>query len=311
MIRRFFALYAIALIAFAASSCQKEPGPNGRLTDVSISVAMPELESKVISDGKSADIVYWAGFDENGNPVDGLNGIASVSGMHASFDVKLVKHYTYSFVFWAQDSDCKAYDLREFVEYGKVGVSYEGAANDESRDAFYKQEDITITSADEVKTIRLSRPFAQINFLAADYQSIEDVDLQSTLQSTVSIAGLPTVLNGLDGTVSGEASTSFTAAAVPADPAYMTVRNVKYGWYSMNYVLAGDEKKLNEVTASFTHGKSVTPIEVLVENVPYRRNHRTNIIGSFLTDFAEVKVVIMNGFDDPTYNVDEEGNPIL
>ena len=102
-----------------------------------------------------------------------------------------------------------------------------------------------------------------------------------------------------------------TAAAVPADPAYMTVRNETYGWYSMNYVLAGDEKKLNEVTASFTHGKSVTPIEVLVENVPYRRNHRTNIIGSFLTDFAEVKVVIMNGFDDPAYNVDEEGNPIL
>lgn len=304
-------MYAIALIAFAASSCQKEPGPNGRLTDVSISVAMPELESKVISDGESADIVYWAGFDENGNPVDGLNGIASVSGMHASFDVKLVKHYTYSFVFWAQDSDCKAYDLREFVEYGKVGVSYEGAANDESRDAFYKQEDITITSADEVKTIRLSRPFAQINFLAADYQSIEDVDLQSTLKSTVSIAGLPTVLNGLDGTVSGDASTYFTAAAVPTDPAYMTVKNEMYGWYSMNYVLAGDEKKLNEVTASFTHGKSVTPIEVLVENVPYRRNHRTNIIGSFLTDFAEVKVVIMNGFDDPAYNVDEEGNPIL
>lgn len=309
MIKRLFTVSAMIAIAL---SCQKESvrQTGTGIESVQIAVALPETLTRSISDGESADIVYWAGFDDAGTAVDGLNGSAPVNGRFAEFDVKLVKHYTYSFVFWAQDADSKAYDLSAFASQGKIGVSYEGSANDESRDAFYKQEDIMIQSSGETKNIVLSRPFAQINFLAADYKSVEDVDVHKSLKSTVSISGLPTVLNGLDGSVEGSGATVLVPAAVPTDPAYFIVNEVEYGWYSMNYILAAEEKNLNVVTAVFSHDKSEYPVEVEVSNVPYQRNHRTNIIGNFLTEMAEVKVIVMEGFDDPANNIDEEGNPI-
>ena len=117
-------------------------------------------------------------------------------------------------------------------------------------------------------------------------------------------------MNVRTGEVEGSASTKLEATAVPTDPAYYSVQGVQYGWYSMNYILAADAKKLNSVSATFTHDKSANPVVIEVQNVPYQRNHRTNIIGNFLTEIAEVTVVVLERFDDPAYNVDEEGNPI-
>lgn len=310
--KKILLITTAVLGVFLASSCQKETAEAGdEEVTVNFTVALPGSDTKaLISDGLSADIVYWAAFDENGGTIDGMNGSAEVKDKNASFDVVLVKNYTYKFVFWAQDSDCKAYDLSTFSKDGKIRISYQGDANDESRDAFYKQEDVMIQASGEVRTIRLYRPFAQINFLAADYKSVEEVEVHKSLRSTVSISGLPNVLNGLDGSVEGDATTELVAAAVPASPAYFTVNGTQYGWYSMNYILASSEKDLGLVTATFTHDKSDKPVHIAVPNVPYERNHRTNIIGNFLTGIAEVKVIVMEGFEDPSYDIDEEGNPI-
>lgn len=299
------------LMTLAASvSCQKENHGIGGDVKVSVRfiVAAPaDAQTKAIADGQTVNFVYWAAFDENDAPVEGLNGKEPITGKTASFDVQLVKDYPYNFVFWAHYEDENgvqdAYDLSAFVSESKVQVSYEGAANDECRDAFHKREFIRITSAGQSRTIELTRPFAQINFLASDYQSVEEVDVHESLKSTISIEGLPTVLNILDGSVEGTGTTVLTAAAVPTDPAYFYVKGVKHGWYSMNYVLAADEKKLNTVTATFTHDKSANPVVLEVPNVPYQRNHRTNIIGNFLTEFASVNVIVVEGFDDPDYNI--------
>ena len=294
---------------FAAASCQKEPVQgviDGEKVTTTFTVALPQTATKTISDGLSADIVYWAAFDENGRALEGMNGTAVVNDRKASFDVILVKHYTYKFVFWAQDSDCTAYDLTSFNTTGKVAVSYEGTANDESRDAFYRQADVMIQTAGEVKTIELYRPFAQINFLAADYKAIEAVGLHNGMTSTVKISGLPTVLNGLDGSVAELTGVAaLTAAAVPTDPAYYTVNGQEYGWYSMNYVLAAVEKDIftSDVTGVFNHAKK-SDIEVPVANVPYQRNYRTNIIGNFFTDHVTINLVVMEKFNEPDYLVE-------
>ena len=305
------------MMMLAAVSCQKENRGADSSDKVSVRfvVATPaDAQTRAIADGKTVNFVYWAAFDEDNAPVNGLNGKEPLIDMTASFDVRLVKDYPYNFVFWAHYEDengvQNAYDLTSFVSSSKVSVSYEGLANDEYRDAFHKQEIIIINSPGESRTIELVRPFAQINFLAADYQSVEEVDVHTSLKSTVAIAGLPTVLNVLDGSVEGEGTTVLSATAVPTDPAYYSVNGVQHGWYSMNYVLAADEKKLNTVTATFTHDKSDKPVVLEVPNVPYQRNHRTNIIGNFLTEMAEVTVVVLEEFEDPAYNIDEEGNPI-
>ena len=304
-------LWIAAAVAglFAAASCQKEPVQgviDGEKVTTTFTVALPQTATKTISDGLSADIVYWAAFDERGGALEGMNGTAVVNDRKASFDVILVKHYTYKFVFWAQNSGCTAYDLTAFNTTGKVAVSYEGTANDETRDAFYRQADVMIQAAGEVKTIELYRPFAQINFLAADYKAIEAVGLHNGMTSTVKISGLPTVLNGLDGSVAELTGVAaLTAAAVPTNPAYYTVNGQDYGWYSMNYVLAAVDKDVftSDVTGVFNHAKK-DGIEVPVANVPYRRNFRTNIIGNFFTDHVTINLVVMEKFNEPDYLVE-------
>ena len=307
--KKIFMIAAAVAGMFAAASCQKDSAidlANGEKTTATFTVALPDAATKTISDGLSADIVYWAAFDENGGALEGMNGTAVVTDRNATFDVILVKHYTYKFVFWAQDSDCTAYDLTAFNSEGKVSVSYDGTANDESRDAFYRQADVMIQAAGEVKNIELYRPFAQINFLAADYEAIEAVGLQNGMTSTVKISGLPTVLNGLDGTVDAlTGETDLTATAVPTDPAYYTVNGEEYAWYSMNYVLAAVEKDVftSDVTGVFNHSKK-DGIEIPVANVPYRRNYRTNIIGDFFTDHVTINLVVMERFNEPDYLVE-------
>ena len=314
MNRIFLSALTFVMAVAMAVSCQKEN--REELGTVRITVTSPDAaQTKVIADGKSVNWVYWAAFDENDKPVSDLNGKIPMTEKEASFDVDLVRDYPYHFVFWAQYEDVvngqPAYDLTSFFEDGKINVNYNGVANDEYRDAFYKQEVITIKGAGESRDIELTRPFAQINFLAADYLSVEEVEVHTSLKSTVGISGLPTVLNGLDGTVDKyEGVTAFAATAVPTDPAYYTVKKVKHGWYSMNYILASDEKKLNEVTATFTHDKSDKPVQVTVDNVPYQRNHRTNIIGNFLTEIAEVSVIIIEDFDKPDFPVMDDGTPV-
>ena len=306
--KKILMIVAAAAGLLTAASCQKEPVQgviDGEKATVTLSVSMPELATKAISDGLSADIVYWAAFDENGGELVGMNGTAAVTGGKASFDVTLVKHYKYKFVFWAQASNCTAYDITAFNSTGKVTVDYEGNANDESRDAFYRQAEVMIQAAGEVKTIELYRPFAQINFLAADYKAVEAVGLQSGMTSTVEISGLPTVLNGLDGTVENlTGETELAADDVPADPAYLTVNGEKYAWYSMNYVLAGVNKAITDVTGVFNHNSKKDGIKIPVANVPYQRNYRTNIIGNFFTDNVTINLIVVEEFYEPDYLVE-------
>jgi hypothetical protein len=66
----------------------------------------------------------------------------------------------------------------------------------------------------------------------------------------------------------------------------------------MNYVLAPQTKgMLPSVTGIFTYNKA--KVVIPVENVPYQRNYRTNIIGEFFTGPAHFVVEII-----PIYDVD-------
>lgn len=305
------------LIPFAAIllslfvSCEKHEG--SRDAEVALTISIPSsIGTKAISDGSQVNIVHYVAFGPNGKAV--LNGTAAISSdSPAVINAVLVKYVEYNFVFWAHkggdDGVHPAYDLTTFNTDGKVVVSYEGSANDEDRDAFYNHAAVMIdeTAASLNKHIYLYRPFAQINFLATDYDVVEDADIHKSLVSTVEIADIPNVLNGQDGTVevSGEVSTALEFKAVPVEY-FNAADNTKYGWYSMNYILAAEGRNDNmEVLGKFMHGQSQNSIDVPVGSVPYQRNYRTNIIGDFLTEQAELTVEISPNFVD----ADGDGMP--
>lgn len=286
-----------------AGSCQKENGvKEGDASEATFSIDLPvNLSTKAIGDGTTATELYYAVFSQEGRYVQSLAQTAAVPvvGKTATLKLKLVRNYTYSIVFWAQAPDAP-YTFTP--ETGKVTVDYKGAANDETRDAFSKLHKFTVPDQPtfEEKVV-LTRPFAQINFGASDFAQITELGLR--MESLVKIEGLADTYDILSGTISGDAQTLLTLNAVPAqfDPAEkLVVKGDEYGYVSMNYVLAPEEaKELANVHASFSYNGNNVDIDV--PNVPFQRNYRTNIIGSFFTDQVTFTIVVDNEFNTPDF----------
>lgn len=291
--------------AALAVSCQKGDSTQEGASEVTFSVGVPAgVAVKSIGDGSSATELYYAVFDDEGKYLEGLAQEAPlvVEDKTAELTLKLVRNFTYTIVFWAQAPGAPyTFDPEE----GVVTVDYSGDANDEKRDAFCKVHTFSVPDrATFEETVYLKRPFAQINFGAADLDYVTELGLD--MKSTVVIDGLADTYDILNGVVYGNASTQFALTTVPAqcNPAEtLVVEGKEYGYVSMNYVLApsGEGSELATVNATFEYNGA--DVQVNVPNVPYRMNHRTNIIGSFFTDQVKFTIVVDEVFLQPDYNL--------
>ena len=281
----FFGAMVALLLGTAACSSDIEPAMGGD-TPVSFSVSLGDnIDSRTISDGLKANQLKFAVF-ENGAEITGLAQTVAVANKQATINTKLVKGHTYTFVFWAQNSACTAYNTSNM---SAITVNYTANCNDETRDAFYKMDEFTVTAPFE-KTEVLTRPFAQINFLADDAAGVVGVN---AYKSKVTVTGVPTTLNTLDGTVAGSTDVTFALATIPNETlaGYET-----YKYVAMNYILAATDKEMkNEVVLTVNDGTQDVNT-VTVANCPVQRNYRTNIFGSLFTLEGKFNVVI-----DPIY----------
>lgn len=280
---------------------------------VDLEIVSPDgiLAKSMIGDGTKAVKLYYTAFI-NGKPIPSLNREADMTDGRVTLNLTLVKNVVYDFIFWAQcpevDEQNPMYDLSDFYTKGVVAVNYNVAANDDNRDAFYGRRPID-TSSPDLSPVYLKRPFAQINFAAADYDELKYMELHSSLKSGAVIHGLPDVLNCLDGEVSSSkengvyVDASFLSASVPSgNDEYVTVANTKCGYVGMNYVLSSDEGETLSLIADFQSGETSWSTEE-VTNVPIVRNHKTFILGNFFVEPAILDIIIVPGFED------ENGNP--
>lgn len=289
--------------AALAVSCQKGDGTQEGTSEVTFSVGVPAgVAVKAIGDGNSATELYYAVFDDEGKYLEGLAQEAplAVVGKTAEFSLKLVRNFTYTIVFWAQAPGAPyTFDPEE----GVVTVDYSGDANDEKRDAFCQVHTFTVPDrATFEETVYLKRPFAQINFGSADLAYVTELGL--SMKSAVVIDGLADTYDILNGVVSGSAKTELDLATIPAqcNPSEtLVVGGEEYGYVSMNYVLAPSAEGSELATVSATFAYNGADVQVNVPNVPYRMNHRTNIIGSFFTDQVKFTIVVDEAFLQPDY----------
>ena len=276
------------LLGTASCSSDMEPAMGGE-TPVSFSVSLgDDIDSRTISDGTGANTLKFAVF-ENGTEIRELAQTVDVADKKATVTTRLVKGHTYSFVFWAQNSACTAYNT---TDMSAIKVDYAANCNDETRDAFYKMDSFQVTEAFEKKET-LTRPFAQINFLADDAAGVVGVD---AYKSQVTVTGVPTTLNTLDGTVGTETTdVTFALATIPKE----TLADYEtYKYVAMNYVLAATDKEMkNVVTLTVKDENGAEVNTVTVANCPVQRNYRTNIFGDLFTLQGKFNVVI-----DPIYN---------
>ena len=281
----FLGAMAALLLGTASCSNEMEPAMGGEVP-VSFAIDLGDnIDSRTISDGLKANTLKFAVF-ENGTEITALAQEVPVANKQATISTKLVKGHTYSFVFWAQNSACTAYNTTNMKA---ITVDYAALCNDETRDAFYKMDSFTVTEAFE-KTEVLTRPFAQINFLADDAAGVVGVD---AYKSMVTVTGVPNTLNTLDGSVSGSTDVTFALATIPNETlaGYET-----YKYVAMNYILAATNKEVkNEVVLTVNDGTQDVNT-MTVANCPVQRNYRTNIFGSLFTLDGKFNIEI-----DPIY----------
>lgn len=306
----FLGVFAAAGILLA-TSCQNDEldaVQTGNEATVSFTLGVEGgVQTRAISDGKTANRLVYAVFDEEGNRITTIAKVDKDANFPTTENITLAKGQTYKVAFWAQNSATSAYVLDDDMN---LTIDYTNSANnDENRDAFFKTVEFTVTGNQTID-VELKRPFAQINVgvTKADWDAAVASGI-TIAQSSVVIKNAATKLNLLDGTVSDETEVSYELANIPSEPAILQVDTdgdgIKedYNWLSMSYILpsaapTGYEKAALENVA-FVFASNGEPIEFNqgLNNVPVQRNWRTNILGQILTGNIDFNISI-----DPIYD---------
>ena len=302
--KKFLFLGALAAMLLGTASCSNdmEPAMSSDGT-VSFKVELPgNFESRTISGGTTATKLEVACYNANGEILADLQPTVKTDFVNreATVTYKLVKGQKYNFAFFAHAADAP-YTFTPGANKNacKFDVDYEGACNDEARDAFYATlSDYEVTTAET--TVTLYRPFAQLNFGADDLAAAKDAGIIPS-QSMVTISKAATTFGLFTEEATGEADVTYTLANLPNDPAKLTVEGTNYDWMEMCYFLVPANEA--NVDVEMTVKTNISDVKVPVANVPVKKNHRTNIVGSLFTQDANFRIIIDQNFDDYDYDI--------
>lgn len=294
----FFALAALLLTA----SCSKQESPVLGEDQVIISLGLEGVSAtRAISDGSLVDKLVYEVYDGNGALLGTMDKTETVAFPY-SLSLPLAKGQDYTILFWAQDSDCKAYntdDLKNVV----VDYTTDATNNDETRDAFYAAVNVHVTGGPQKVDVVLNRPFAQVNVAVpqAEWQRAINAGVNVSQSSVVFTQEVAKKIDLSTGNVSEYTSVEYKAKAIPTEK--LTVNNEDYVYLSMSYILVGKEKSMVN-NATFTFNSNVNAVTLSVPNLPVQRNYRTNVLGTFLVDYVDFNIVV-----DPIYNTPDEVYP--
>lgn len=305
---------AAAALTMLAVSCNKEQVtevPDGQMVDVTFTAALPgEMATKALGDGQTAKTLHVSVYENDAEKthLGDLDKTATFTDLKTQVTFSLVKGKTYNFVFWAQAEGATCYDIEDLKN---IKISYEGAvANDETRDAFYATRKELKVNGALTETIKLYRPFAQVNFGTADLfeaAAAGFIPAQSTFTAT-DVANVFDTFNA-EGKVEGPATdkVTFAKAEIPGGGETLVTKDgTKYLWMTMNYILPvgkQGEKHISNVTAEFIP-ESGDPITASAPQAPVQNNYRTNILGNLLTSQVIFNVEIVPIFNESDNDID-------
>ncbi len=302
-----FKYLAAAALTLLAVSCNKEQVaevPDGQTVDVTFTAALPgEMATKAIGDGQTAKKLYVSVYenDDAKTKLD-LDKTATFSDLKTQVTFSLVKGKTYNFVFWAQAAEGAPYDVTDLKN---IKISYEGAeANDEKRDAFYATRKELKVNGALTETIKLYRPFAQVNFGTADYDAAVAAGMEP-VKSVFTATDVATVFDTFEaeGKVAKDVVT-FTESALPDET--LITKAGDYKWMTMNYILPmgkQNAKHISNVTAEFIPETGIT-VKASSPQTPVQNNYRTNILGNLLTSQVIFNIEIVPIFNEPDNDID-------
>ena len=308
----FKTLSASILMALALTACQKEEfGGNEAEGIYTFEVSADNIATKaaIDRDGNGTAVnrfimeVYLAKTTGELVLLDRqVKAPTAASPKSTSFNLTLIKDQEYKVLFWADKGTDAMGDLYYKTTDNLQNVSFLNAArtgNNDALDAFSKMEVITReeSKAGFSKSVQLTRPFGQVNFITTDIPAIRALSGGSDFLPTDVRVSYTTCtgFNVLTQTGTGSEAIEYTAPVYSAmDPA---TNPAKYT-LSMDYMLTAtsdrETRNLVKLTA-LANGYELTTVEVA--NYPVQRNYRTNIIGKILTGDVTFNITI-----DPIYD---------
>ncbi len=293
-----------AALAVLALGCNKEQVAvdgtlDGEEVAVTFAAELPGTITKAIGDGLTAKNLSVAVYDDASNAagthIVALDKTAVFDALHTTVEYSLVKGKTYHFIFWAQ-AEGAPYTFNP--ETKKVAIDYTGAANDESRDAFYAVKTLKVTGP-ATEPVQLHRPFAQVNFGTSDSAAATDAGVTPTA-SLFTATDAASSFDVFAGEGTDPVRISFTEATLPAER--LTLKDgTSYTYLAMNYFIPAG--KLNEThvsNLSATFKGATDDVVISVPSAKVQANYRTNIVGNLLTDQVVFNVEIVPAFEDET-----------
>lgn len=301
---KYFAAAAMALLAMGCGKEQVTEVPDGQMVDVTFTAALPgEMATKAIGDGQTAKKLYVSVYenDDAKTKLD-LDKTATFTDLKTQVTFSLVKGKTYNFVFWAQAAEGAPYDVTDLKN---IKISYEGSeANDEKRDAFYATRKELKVNGALTETIKLYRPFAQVNFGTADYDAAVAAGVEP-VKSVFTATDVATIFDTFE--AEGKEAkdvVTFTESALPGET--LVTKAGDYKWMTMNYILPmgkQDAKHISNVTAEFIPETGIT-VKASSPQTPVQNNYRTNILGNLLTSQVIFNIEIVPIFNEPDNDID-------
>ena len=295
----FYCLCAASAMLFTACSDEAVNAPVEGESLVTITTQLPaDLGTRAFGDGTTATNLTYAVYEAGQTtPLIVKEDKVAFSGLTATVNLRLANGKKYDLVFWADNEDAPyTFD----ADHQTVNINYTGvASNLENRDAFFAHEDALLVNGTVNKTIKLKRPFAQLNIGAQDFVDAQKAGFEAT-QTKVTVDNVYTTLNLKNGAVGGETSVAYDLANLPTED-FPVLLTPKAKYMSMDYLLVAADKALTNVTFTATNGSH--NIERHYANVPVQRNFRTNIYGNILTEDANFNIEIIPGFTEPANNM--------
>ena len=300
---KYLAAAALTLLAVGCNKEQVTEVPDGQMVDVTFTAALPgEMATKALGDGQTAKNLYVSVYENDADKTKlDLDKTATFTDLKTQVTFSLVKGKTYNFVFWAQ-AEGAPYDVTDLKSI-KV-KDYTTGANDEKRDAFYATRKELKVNGALTETIKLYRPFAQVNFATADYADAKKAGFNPAVSSfTASEAA--TTFDTFAEEGKDKVEVALTETEIPAD-VLKTLDGKTYTRLAMNYLIPvgkqGESHNI-DVAATFkaNNGEAVT---VSAPNAPVQNNYRTNILGNLLTSQVIFNVEIVPIFNEPDNDID-------
>ena len=195
-----------------------------------------------------------------------------ISGTSIDVSLSLAQNQTYSFVFWAYDSNRNIYDIDDLTAI-KMNtlpnpITFSEA---EASDAFFAtEEDITITGSNSYP-IELVRPLAQINVGTTG----------TPMQASFTAKSAPDTFHPFTNTVSGE--TDFTWNFSDTTTETFSADGTAYNYLAMGYLFAPTTAMQIVAELTLTDDEQ-TSKTVEFPQVEIEANQRSNIAGGFTVE---------------------------